>query len=106
MDLTDNAILSIVFVHLMQWLKNLKWVKPITNQSDSLNRFLSWVFAFGASLGIGIVTQGDLLNQGLSVTINIPALMVLVKNFIINRGLQEVYYKVGVKANADISGTK
>ena len=98
---TSQVGMSVLVVHLIEWMKSKKWCPWITEQSATINRAVAFVAAFLTSAGFAAVLVGD-AHSGGQITITFPALSLGAVGAILSRmmfqgGVQQLYYKLGVK---------
>lgn len=85
---------AFIIAHGIEWLKRLKWFPWITENSATLNRWLSMMAAAATSAGITFSADGTWAAGGV-ITIHVPPASVLteaIARFALQAGFQETIY--------------
>lgn len=90
---------AFLIAHGLEWLKRLKWFPLITEDTASLNRWISMLAAAVTSVGVTFATDATWASGG-TITIHIPSGSVLIEalaRFAGQAGLQEMIYSKAIQ---------
>lgn len=74
LSIVGQGGVAVCTVFLLDWLKQSKWVPWINRNSETLNRVISLVVAFGSAVGFKVLSHTGDIHTGGVITIAYPSI--------------------------------